>query len=220
MSYRVNIGCGATPTDGFINFDNSLSVRLARSRILAIPLAKAGLLADNQRNFLKVVQSKDVRWADAARAIPLPAGSVSLVYSSHMMEHLTREESQAFLREVLRILATGGVLRLVLPDLRKQAEEYLRTGNADGFVEATLLAGEKPASLLGRLKLAFVGPRHHLWNYDVASATQLLLSVGFRDVRHLAPGQTTILDPGSLKLREREEDSFYLEARQGSLPRS
>jgi hypothetical protein len=27
---RVNVGCGSSPTPGWVNFDNSLSVRAAR----------------------------------------------------------------------------------------------------------------------------------------------------------------------------------------------
>jgi len=31
---RVNIGCGQSPTPGWINFDNSLTVKIARSSLL------------------------------------------------------------------------------------------------------------------------------------------------------------------------------------------
>ena len=35
MGVRINVGCGMTPTPGWTNYDNSLSVKLARRPILA-----------------------------------------------------------------------------------------------------------------------------------------------------------------------------------------
>jgi len=41
-----------------------------------------------------------------------------------MLEHLDREEAKLFLREALRVLKSGGIIRLVLPDLGKLIKEY------------------------------------------------------------------------------------------------
>jgi hypothetical protein len=49
--------------------------------------------------------------------------------------------------------------------------------------------------------------------YDGASLARLLVGEGFEDPVRLRPGETTIADPGALDLREREEESLYLEAR-------
>ena len=34
MTVRINIGCGKTPTNGWINFDNSPAIKLANSPFL------------------------------------------------------------------------------------------------------------------------------------------------------------------------------------------
>jgi hypothetical protein len=49
--------------------------------------------------------------------------------------------------------------------------------------------------------------------YDSASLAKLLIEAGFRNPVNLPPGQTTISESGSLDLREREEESLYVEAR-------
>jgi hypothetical protein len=55
--------------------------------------------------------------------------------------------------------------------------------------------------------------RSDRWMYDAASLMRLLERHGFRDAKELPPGETTIPDPGALNLREREEESVYVEAK-------
>src|SRR5688500_1904830 len=126
---RVNVGCGATPTPGWINLDNSLTVRMAR-----LPLAGTVLRRLGPRGaFYDAVRRDDVRWADAVR-LPLADASVEVVYSSHMFEHLDRREAQRFLDEVKRVLRPGGTLRLVVPSLTRLVDGYARDRDADAFV--------------------------------------------------------------------------------------
>ena len=57
----------------------------------------------------------------ATSRLPFSDGSVQLVYSEHMLEHMLPVTGGGinFLREAYRILAPGGVLRIVTPDLAK-----------------------------------------------------------------------------------------------------
>lgn len=43
------------------------------------------------------------------------------VYASHMLEHLSLDDRSRALREIRRLLAPEGLVRLVLPDLRARA---------------------------------------------------------------------------------------------------
>jgi hypothetical protein len=76
-----------------------------------------------------------------------------------------------------------------------------------------LLATPPAVSWRERLQVVLLGYRHHLWMYDAASLGRLLRAGGFVNVVALAPGVTTIRDPGALDLAERVEESVYLEAR-------
>lgn len=66
-----------------------------------------------------------VQRADLLGRLPLPDDYATLVYSSHFLEHIPREQVACFLTECRRILAPGGVLRLVLPDLGNLCRAYL-----------------------------------------------------------------------------------------------
>ncbi len=209
---RVNVGCGSSPTPGFVNFDNSLTVRLAERRVLATALRRARFFDDYQRRFVDTVAREGIRWADVTQRIPLENASAELVYSSHMLEHLDRGEARRFLHEAHRVLAPRGVLRIVVPDLQRLAREYLEHGEADSFMERTMLAMPKPSSLAARVKRVLAGDRHHHWMYDARSLAQLVEEAGFAEPTPLPAGSTTIADPGALDLRERESESLYLEA--------
>jgi ubiquinone/menaquinone biosynthesis C-methylase UbiE len=210
---RVNIGCGATPTPGWTNFDNSLTVRLARVPGAVSALTRLGMVEPSQRHFAEVVKTSGIRWANAVHRIPLDDGSVRVLYSSHMVEHLDVVEVGTFLQEARRVLVPGGVLRLAVPDLGALADQYRTSGDADAFVRATMLTQPKPRGILPRAKSILVGNRHHHWMYDGASLVRMVASAGFDSVRALPPGVTGIPDPGELDLFERSEESVYVEGR-------
>lgn len=69
--------------------------------------------------------SPAVRQANLLERLPLADKSASLVYSSHFLEHVPRSMVPSLLFEWLRVLAPGGVVRLVVPDLENMAREYL-----------------------------------------------------------------------------------------------
>jgi SAM-dependent methyltransferase len=210
---RANVGCGLTPTRGWKNFDNSLSLRLARHGALASLAGRLGLLSGPQREYVEFCRCEQIEWADATSRIPLPDGSAEVLYSSHMLEHLDPEDARGFLGEARRVLAAGGILRVSVPDLARHVASYAASGDADAFIAAAHMCVPRPKSLVERLRFFAVGPRHHQWMYDGRSLAKLLQAEGFRDPVALPPGQTTIPHAEPLDLYERADESVYVEAR-------
>lgn len=202
---RINVGCGMTPTPGWRNVDNSLSLRLARFPVLAGILRALGIVNREQKSYIDFCTRAGIAFADATRRLPLVDASADVVYSSHMLEHLTRDQAARFLAEARRVLAPGGILRL--------AHAYIESGDADRFAGDTLLAEATSETWRDRLRAVLTGPRHHLWMYDGVSLSKLVAAAGFEDAVVLEPGATTIPDPGPLDLAERAGESVYVEAR-------
>jgi predicted SAM-dependent methyltransferase len=176
-SIRINIGCGLTPTNGWRNFDNSWSFFLARIPLLPKLLYKFKLLEASQyKAILQCTQFRQVEYGDATKGLPLSTGSVEALYSSHMLEHLDQIEAAAFLKEAKRVLRSGGIIRLAVPDIRQQVQQYIESGDADTFIASTGLCEPHPRAFMQRLKMLFVGPRRHQWMYDGNSLCKLLLS--------------------------------------------
>jgi len=212
-SRSVNVGCGMSPTHGWINFDNSPSARLTRFPFLLRLARSLKLLTPQQSQFMEFCLTQDIRYADATRRIPLPNESVLVVYSSHMIEHLHRTQVSQFLQEVQRVLVPNGTIRLAAPDLRRLVNQYVEDFNADKFLEKMLIEGPALNSLMERIRTLLFGFRHHQWMYDADSLAQTLRKNGFKNIKILAPGETTISSPDSLNLYERSEESIYVEGR-------
>jgi predicted SAM-dependent methyltransferase len=212
---RVNVGCGSSPTPGWLNYDGSPSVKLACHPRLCFVLDRIfGLLEDANRAYIAFVRRSNIQWADATKRIPLASSSVDVLYSSHMIEHLDREEAKSFLAEARRVLKPNGIVRVVVPDLRIIVQKYCQDGNADSLVERTLLPQSRPRTMREKIKWLGLSARSkHRWMYDAASLSRLLSDAGFSDAVAHPPGSTSIPDPGDLNLREREIESVYVEAR-------
>ena len=63
---------------------------------------------------------------DITQGIPFADNTFDAVYHSHVFEHLKPEQGERLLKECFRVLAPGGVLRIVVPDLEKIAQLYLQ----------------------------------------------------------------------------------------------
>lgn len=77
-------------------------------------------------NFDVVPNDPSVHVHDLQQPLPIEDGCCGVVYHSHVMEHLPKEAAPRFIAECFRVLAPGGALRVVVPDLEGIARAYLR----------------------------------------------------------------------------------------------
>lgn len=73
-----------------------------------------------------VPQDPRVIQHDLQTRLPFEDNSFSAAYHSHVLEHIPKKQASAFLSECHRVLAPGGVLRVVVPDLETIARLYLK----------------------------------------------------------------------------------------------
>lgn len=108
-------------------------------------------------------------------AYPLPmfgADHADLVYSSHFFAYYDRFQAQDVLKEWLRVLKPGGILRLSTPDFEKVIEVYRKSHDLKqhyGF-------------LYGRYETD-TGPIYYRMTYDYRTLEETMLTAGFRAVR-------------------------------------
>jgi SAM-dependent methyltransferase len=113
---RLHLGCGTTTPAGWVNVDGSLGARLAQLPALRPLLRATGVF--------RIDWSPSIRVHDLRRPFPWPNGSADAIYSSHTLEHLTREQGRRFLRECHRVLRPGGVVRIAVPDVALILQAY------------------------------------------------------------------------------------------------
>lgn len=194
-----------------------MSLRLSKIPVLPEILYRLRFLESSQYQFVRFARENEIEYGDATKGLPVPNESCEVLYSSHMIEHLPRNEAAKFLNEAFRVLRPGGIIRIAAPDINKQIEQYNDSGDADAFIEATRLCVARPNSLTQRLRLLLVGTRHHQWMYDGKSLARLLSNHGFVKTEVMPGGHTKIHDHQSLDLYERASDSVYVEAEKPSV---
>lgn len=59
------------------------------------------------------------------KPLPFDDEEIDVIYSSHVLEHLSRSAGQLLIRNCYKKLKPGGVLRIVVPDLENVCREYL-----------------------------------------------------------------------------------------------
>jgi predicted SAM-dependent methyltransferase len=124
--------------------------------------------------------------ADLTREMPFRSASIDLIHSEDFIEHVDEAAGKLVLRECHRILRTGGVMRLLTPDLRALIEEvYVRRDPRHLRWCGVNLDSDDPCSALN-MHMRMGG--EHRFIYDGEHLTSLLRETGFhvRRVRYNA----------------------------------
>jgi SAM-dependent methyltransferase len=237
----VNLGSSARVAPGWNNVDSSWLLRLARHPRLSSALHRVGIVSECRYERLRRLDPDAVCW-DLKLGIPFSDASVDVVYHSHVLEHLDRQDAPGFLCECLRVLKPGGILRVVVPDLEQLARRYLDAATllpggataaehaaaVDEIFDQMVLCiprerAEKPA-LVRLLETVFVGDTRrsgtmHRWMYDRHSLGRLLEEAGFVGMETLdaatsrVPGWTGFLLDTEPDGSPYKPGSLYVEAR-------
>ncbi|HEV8657243.1 MAG TPA: methyltransferase domain-containing protein [Thermoanaerobaculia bacterium] len=137
--------------------------------------------------------------ADLTSEMPLRSGSVDLIHSEDFIEHIDQAAGELALRECHRVLRTGGVMRLLTPDLRALVEEiYLRRNPHHLRWCSAYLEADDPCEALN-MHMRMSG--EHRFIYDEEHLTSLLREIGF-DVRRVRYNWSTVPELRFLDLRD------------------
>ena len=191
---RVNLGCGLRTPSGWINVDGSWNARLAKHPLLRRTLASLKLLPAEK---MSIPWSASILVHDIRKSLPFSNDSVGAIYASHVLEHLYREEGQHLVQESFRVLAAGGVLRIVVPDLEAIVREYMgerpfgplageveRLSAGDRLNQRLLMRYPTPVYpfVLHRVYTSWKDLHSHKWMYDAESLAAVVREAGFGEV--------------------------------------
>ena len=179
MEKKINIGAGYDwKVDGWCTLDNA-------------PLK--GKLKKNQF-FGKCWDSK------------FDDNSFDIIFTSHTLEHVPHFRLEKTISEFNRILKTGGVLRIVVPSLRKAAIAYVKNnknffknskhysdalGIGASFVRLIVSPGSQ-SILFSREMDEYFGGYAHLIAFDFKMLKTILEKWGFSEIRECSPGKSSV----------------------------
>lgn len=147
----------------------------------------------------------DIQW-DLRNGIPFPTETISKIYSSHFLEHLTYKDGQTFLDECMRVLVPGGVFSVCVPNAGIYIKAYLNTDPVKDLDPAFFIY--KPAynytTKIDYINYMAYMDGHHKYMFDEENLVHILKAKGFENV-HLRK-----FDP-ELDLKKRDYESIYAE---------
>jgi predicted SAM-dependent methyltransferase len=146
--------------------------------------------------------SPDLHW-DLRKELPFAEGSAQGVLLEHVIEHFTLADDLDLLDECRRVLAPGGIVRLVVPDFGRYLESYAGDGE---FVDR--LRPGRPTRLLAVAEVALAHGHRSVWDGETLVAA--LREAGFEGARRRAFGDSDLDPPPDNPAREPE--SVYAEA--------
>ena len=203
MALYVQYGCGLSAPMEWRNFDASPRLRFERMPVFG---ALAGLAG-------KRLFPRNVVYGDIVAGLPIASGCADAVYCSHVLEHLSRSDVPKALANTIQLLRSGGVFRMIVPDLGWRARRYVeaRTNGevdaADRFFES-LNAHDtvRPRGTMSLLRAA-LGNSGHRWMFAEPMMRKLLGEAGFVNIRRCGIGDSGDSKFDSVEVSERFFDS-------------
>jgi SAM-dependent methyltransferase len=132
-----------------------------------------------------------------ALSIDLPNDSCDVIFCSHVFEHIPHVKLPLVIAEINRVLKSGGIFRMLTPNLRKIAEAYVRE-DKEFFVEALeedetirtdlgfggmlmnfIVSPGQDTVLIDRGLTDFIAGYAHLYSYDFKMLQIMFEKLGF-----------------------------------------
>lgn len=150
--------------------------RLAQtSEPLLLHLGSGGEHKAGYINIDLVGDPVEVPW-NLARGIPFDSDSVDGIFHEHLLEHIDISSGYRFMQNCHRVLKTGGILRVVVPDAGAATASY---AGQDDYL--TRLHPGRPTPMLGLQEL-FYWHRHRTM-YDADTLSLMFRASGFPEPR-------------------------------------
>jgi predicted SAM-dependent methyltransferase len=134
-------------------------------------------------------------YLDATSDYPFASGSFHYVFAEHLIEHLPWEGGLKMLKECHRVLAPGGKIRVVTPNLVKYTSllDDSTDVEAQKFIDATRRVFAWPSTpvMPAYVFNKIVREWGHLFIYDPATLRKTLELAGFNQIKEYRVGEKT-----------------------------
>lgn len=173
----IQFGCGLCAPPGWRNFDAGPIFWLQKHFPFLNPIFR-------RRNH-PIYPVKLMEYSNVITGLPVRPQSAKGVYCSHVLEHLTLDEFRITLRNVFKYLESGGIFRIVVPDLEYMVKKYIASNEpeaASRFLEESILGEKKAKHHFSSLPKLLFGRSRHLWMWDYKAIEWELKQAGFVNI--------------------------------------
>lgn len=204
----LNCGCGRTLRSGCLNVDQ-------------IVMTDARGATSASGNLLEIHLNGQVLYYlqhDLTQPFPMSGRAFAWGYSEHFIEHVKPEQAVAWLAEMRRLIAPGGLLRVTTPDLKKYINGYidpefrffrLHTERMESLSGNKGSVPQRRAWMVNQIFRFF----QHQWIYDFDEIVHVASLAGFDPAAIMQEEyQSGLLeDVAVLDSPERNDETLYVE---------
>ncbi|MBW2142681.1 MAG: methyltransferase domain-containing protein [Deltaproteobacteria bacterium] len=200
---KINLGCGNQAIEGWINVDYAFGARLVK-----LPLFRT---INRKLKLFNLNWSKEIFIHDLRKKFPWKDNSIDVIYSSHTLEHLSKKEGGFFLQECHRVLKEGGLIRIIVPDLKVLVLRYINGEvSADEFIDALGVSYESEEdNQIKKFLVKFIKFPHRCM-YDTDSLLKIMKNIGF-GASGKKSFESKISDIQKIELPERTKNAVIIE---------
>ena len=200
---KLNLGCGDQNPDGWVNVDYALGAWLFK-----IPGFK---FINKKLKLFNLTWSDNVFIHNLCRKLPWADNSVDVIYSSHTLEHLSKEEGLNLLRECYRVLNPNGTIRIVVPDLKCIVDSYQQEKiAADEVLDSLKVGYSSRRDGFWKQKFAPFIRSPHKCMYDDRALLRIMSEIGF-EVASKNAFESDIEDINTIEKEGRTKEAVIVE---------
>lgn len=170
----LNVGCGTDYKPEWINIDNNSDHNIEDGKL-------------------------DLNW-DLRNPLPFPENSVDYIFNEHFFEHLTAEEGQRAMRDFMRVLKKGAVMRIAMPSLEEVVKTYQNPKwKSEPYIKKYGLDFVQTRAEMLNINFSWWG---HKWLYDWEELKRRLGDAGYPQVKRGSHSKSSYKELRNLETRE------------------
>lgn len=136
---------------------------------------------------------------DVRKDFPWEPGSVSYIFCSHLIEHLSNVDADSFLRKCFGVLEKGGYIDLWTPDLEILAKMFVSASERGSLLEKIPFFYQSNHSIADFINWRLFGNvteegMFHKYIYCKESLINVLKTVGFLAFQELSVNEDFLLE--------------------------
>ena len=151
--------------------------KLATQKVIKLELGSGAKKGANGFTTVDIYDADIHR--DLRFGIPLKDETVSIIYTSHMLEHIPYAQLIPFLKECLRVLKTGGHISVCVPNARNYIQAYIEKRNFSHFDSFYQPAVVDTGSFLDQVNYMAYMAGAHCYMFDEENLVNTLRKAGF-----------------------------------------
>lgn len=198
---KVNLGSGLCVARGWMNVDGSVHALCAKwptSLLRWIYNHSTDCRnAYSEGVYLAILRQHQFVHHGLEYGVPYGDGTIDFIYSSHMLEHLFKENAEILLRDAYRALKTGGCIRIAVPDLDYAVKLYQKGAKEEAM-----------AYFFSVNRAGWLNQHHYMYDFDLLR--QLLVEAGFVEIERCAYRVGRV--PDLTVLDNRPDETLFVEA--------